>query len=210
LTRLVAAKSGLGAAAQGPYGSVAPGLVPENQLWWTTPGLLRNDDRSLLKGATWNDMLLEALVQAAASPRKAWGDAHLPRLTHPLSATFPTEPEALDRVSAPVGGDNDTVFATGCTASVGARAVYGSLSRYAFDVGAWENCRWITFHGTSGEPGSPWHMNQNSAWAAGEMVPMLYDWATIANGAVSRQRLFFRDGDVYGSEPEGSLTRGAN
>jgi hypothetical protein len=34
------------------------------------------------------------------------------------------------------------------------------------------------------------------------MVPMLYDWATIATGAVSRQRLFFLDGDVYGSELE--------
>ena len=100
----------------------------------------------------------------------------------------------MNRVSAAVGGDNDTVFATGCAASVGARAVYGSLSRYAFDVGAWDNCRWIVFHGSSGEPGSPWHMNQNAAWAAGEMVPMLYDWASIAEQAVSRQRLFFRDG----------------
>jgi penicillin amidase len=210
LTRLVAARSGLGAAAQSPYGSVAPGLVPENQLWWTALGLLRNDDRSLLKGATWNDLLGEALIQAAASPRRAWGDVHLPRFTHPLSVMFPAEAEALDRVSAPVDGDNDTVFATGCSASVGARAVYGSLSRYAFDVGAWENCRWIAFHGASGEPESPWHMNQNAAWAAGEMVPMLYDWAIIANGAVSRQRLFFRDGDVYGSEPERSPTRGAH
>ena len=49
-------------------------------------------------------------------------------------------------------------------------------------------------------------MNQNAAWAAGEMVPMLYDWATIATGAVSRQRLFRRDRDVYGSEPEKALT----
>ena len=23
-----------------------------------------------------------------------------------------------------------------------------------------------------------WHMNQNAAWAAGEMVPMLYDWTS--------------------------------
>jgi penicillin G amidase len=101
-----------------------------------------------------------------------------------------------------VGGDNDTVFATGCAASVGARAVYGSLSRYAFDVGAWDNCRWVVFHGASGEPGSPWHMNQNAAWAAGEMVPMLYDWAMITEQAVSHQRLFFQSDGVYGSSPE--------
>jgi penicillin amidase len=210
LTRLVCARSGLAATAQSPYGRVSPGLVPENQLWWAVPGLLRNDDTALLNGATWENLLHEALTQAAASPPKAWGEVHLPRLTHPLSMLFPSEAEALDLVSAPVGGDNDTVFATGCAASVGARAVYGSLSRYAFDVGAWENCRWIVFHGASGEPGSLWRMNQNAAWAAGEMVPMLYDWNAIAADAVSRQRLFFRDGDVYGSEPERAPTRGAD
>jgi penicillin G amidase len=129
---------------------------------------------------------------------------------HPLSASFPEQAASLDRVSMPVGGDNDTVFATGCAASVGSRAVYGSLSRYVFDVGAWENCRWIVFHGASGEPGNPWHMNQNPAWAAGELVPMLYDWAKIADEAAARQRLFFRGGDVYASEPEKALTQGGN
>ena len=210
LTKLVAVRSGLVAAAQGPFARVAPGLVPENQLWWAVPGLLRNDDRTLLKGATWQEMLTEALIQAAVAPIAEWGVAHRPHLTHPLSASFPAQAEALDRASAPVGGDNDTVFATGCAASVGSRAVYGSLSRYVFDVGAWENCRWIVFHGASGEPGNSWHMNQNAAWAAGEMVPMLYDWTAIAVGAASRQRLFFRDGDVYGSEPEGVPKRDAD
>lgn len=204
LTRRVAAQSGLATATQSPFARVAPGLVPENQLWWAVPGLLRNDDCSLLNGATWEDLLSEALSQAAASPLEDWGAAHRPRLTHPLSPSFPAEAAALDRVSAPVGGDNDTVFATGCAASVGSRAVYGSLSRYVFDVGGWENCRWIVFHGASGEPGDPWHMNQNAAWAAGEMVPMLYDWSVIAAQAASRQRLFFRGADVYASEPEGA------
>jgi len=97
------------------------------------------------------------------------------------------------------------VFATGCAASVGARAIYGSLSRYVFDVGAWENCRWIVFHGASGEPGDRWHMNQNAAWAAGEMVPMLYDWAKAQHQASTHQRLFFRGSDVYASGPEQAL-----
>jgi penicillin amidase len=208
LTKLVAARSGLAASAQSPFARVSPGLVPENQLWWTVLGLLRDDDHSLLGGAKWDDLLNEALVQAAASPLEEWGAAHLPRLTHPLSASFPEQAQALDLVSAPVGGDNDTVFATGCAASIGARAVYGSLSRYVFDVGAWENCRWIVFHGSSGEPGNPWHMNQNPAWAAGEMVPMLYDWTKIEEEPASRQRLFFRDGDVYASEPEKAPAKG--
>jgi hypothetical protein len=41
------------------------------------------------------------------------------------------------------------------------------------------------------------------------MVPMLYGWTDIARDAASRQRLFLRDGDVYGSEPEEALTGGA-
>jgi len=203
LTKLVAVRSGLAAVAQTPYARVAPGLIPENQLWWTVLGLLRADDRSLLGGASWDELLVEALIEAAKSPLSEWGAAHLPRLTHPLSALFPEQSAALDRVSAPVGGDNDTVFATGCSASVGARAVYGSLSRYVFDVGAWENCRWIVFHGVSGEPGDKWHMNQNAAWAAGEMIPMLYDWGNIAREASAHQRLFFQGSDVYASEPAG-------
>ena len=201
LTKLVAARSGLAAVAQSPHARVAPGLIPENQLWWTVVGLLRGDDRSLLGGASWDELLEQALAEAAKSPLSEWGVAHLPRLTHPLSALFPEQSAALDRVSAPVGGDNDTVFATGCSANVGARAIYGSLSRYVFDVGAWENCRWIVFHGVSGEPGDRWHMNQNAAWAAGEMVPMLYDWGSIMQEASAHQRLFFRDSAVYASTP---------
>ena len=64
----------------------------------------------------------------------------------------------------------------------------------------WENCRWIVFHGVSGEPGDKWHMNQNAAWAAGEMIPMLYDWGNIAREASAHQRLFFQGSDVYASE----------
>ena len=64
--------------------------------------------------------------------------------------------------------------------------MYAALARYAFDVGAWENCQWIVFHGASGEPESPWYLNQNAAWAKGEMVPMLYDWDRITATAAER------------------------
>lgn len=200
LTRLVADRSGLRAVAQSPYGQVPPGTVAENQLWWAVPGLLRADDRTLLGGASWEELLRLALAQAATETLQPWGTTHQPRFTHPLSATFPDQAAALDRASAPVGGDNDTIFATGCIAAIGTRAVYASLSRYVFDVGAWENCRWVVFHGASGEPDSPWHMNQNAAWAKGEMVPMLYDWAAVTAGATQHRHLSFRNGHVYVSQ----------
>lgn len=199
LTRLVADVTGLRAVTQNPYAQVPPGTQPENQLWWATPGLLRANDTSLLKGASWDDLLAQALAKAAATPLEPWGKVHQPKFIHALSPAFPDQAARLDRLSAPVGGDNDTVFATGCIALIGTRAVYASLSRYVFDVGAWENCRWIVFHGASGEPDSPWYVNQNPAWAAGEMVPMLYDWAAVAAGARDHLRLSFRDGAVYAS-----------
>jgi penicillin amidase len=68
-------------------------------------------------------------------------------------------------------------------------ATYAALSRYVFDVGAWDNCQWIVFHGASGHPGSESYNNQNAAWAAGTMVPMLYDWTKIATDATSHQQL---------------------
>ena len=89
LTRLLAERSGLVAAAQSPMAAVAPGINPVNQLWWTVMGLLRSDDQSWLNGATWEALLYEALMLAAASPLEPWGAAHVPRLTHPLSAAFP-------------------------------------------------------------------------------------------------------------------------
>lgn len=112
---------------------------------------------------------------------------HTPRIVHPLSALFPDA--GLDPASAPIGGDNDTVFATGYAPAVGPRAVYASLCRYVFDIGAWERSRWVVFHGASGQPGSAFYDNQNAIWARGEMVPMLYEWSTIAQQAVAHQHL---------------------
>jgi penicillin amidase len=114
---------------------------------------------------------------------------HRPTLRHLLSAVYPEHAESLDKACARVGGDNDTVFATGYIARLGMRAASGALARYVFDVGAWDNCSWIVFHGASGHPASPCYDNQNADWAAGKMVPMLYDWAKIEASATSHQQL---------------------
>jgi penicillin amidase len=188
LTRLAFEKSGLHGAAASAFAKVPPGIYPEGQFWWTLPRLLRDDDARLLGGATWDELLAAALIVAEV-PEGTWAQIHAPKLTHPLSATFPEHAAMLDRASAPVNGDNDTVFATGYATRFGYRALYSGLARYVFDVGTWDKCQWIVFHGASGHPSSPWHLNQNAAWARGEMVPMLYDWAAIESTAVAQQRL---------------------
>ena len=51
-------------------------------------------------------------------------------------------------------------------------------------------------------------MNQNAAWAAGEMVPMLYDWAKIAGaGRLAASACSSVARDVYASEPEQARQR---
>ncbi|ONG52330.1 hypothetical protein BKE38_14805 [Pseudoroseomonas deserti] len=192
-TRKLAERSGLSGVGQHPWTAVAPGVVPQNQLWWTLPDLLRRDDSSLLGGGSWDQLLQEALAEAAASPEvaaeKRWGEVHQPRFVHPLSEQYPAAAALLDPPSRPVGGDGDTVLANGLLCSAGPRATYGALARYVFDVGAWENCRWAVFHGASGQPGSAYYTNQNEAWSDCAMVPMLYDWPAIEAQASHRQQL---------------------
>ena len=190
LTKLVVEKSGLNAVSESPYTKVTPGIFAESQIWGTVPQLLRAGDTGLFAPATWDDLLAEALERAALDfPTETWGELHRPTLRHPLSSAFPQFAGLLDKTCMPVGGDNDTVFAAGYIARLGMRVTYASLCRYVFDVGAWDNCKWIVFHGSSGHTASPWYDNQNATWAAGEMVPMLYDWAKIEELTATRQQL---------------------
>jgi len=175
LTALLAERSGLGALAGTPFLGVAPGVVPQNQLWWSLPTFLRDDDATLLGGMGWTQAMQAALATAASSfDGRPWGQAHRPSLAHPLSAQFPSA--KLDPTGLPLGGDTDTVMANGLFCHAGPAATYGALARYVFDVGDWENSRWIVFHGASGDPRSPHFADQHADWAACRMVPMTYDW----------------------------------
>jgi penicillin G amidase len=190
LTKLVADRSGVRAVSESPYTKVPPGIFGESQIWWTVPQLLRANDTGLLAGANWDELLTQALNDAAKEcPSNDWGTVHRPILRHPLSAIYPEHAASLDKACGLLGGDNDTPFATGYIARLGMKATYAALSRYVFDVGAWDNCQWIVFHGASGHTASPSYDNQNATWAAGKMVPMLYDWSRIAAEATSHQRL---------------------
>jgi len=190
LTKLVADRSGVRAVSESPYTRVPPGIFGESQIWWTVPQLLRANDTGLLAGANWDELLTQALNDAAKEcPSGDWATVHRPILRHPLSAIYPEHAALLDKACGLVGGDNDTPFATGYIARLGMKATYAALSRYVFDVGAWDNCRWIVLNGSSGHPGSPFYRNQNATWAKGEMVPMLYDWETIKSAAISHQEI---------------------
>jgi penicillin amidase len=189
LTSILAERSGLSKVTSHPFAAVAPGIAAQGQLWWALPTLLRNDDSSMLGGWDWTQALQAALVTASRTKPQPWGEQHRPRLTHPLSAVFPQAAALLDPPSLPIGGDSDTVMATGIVPAAGPTATYGALSRYVFDVGNWDASRWVVFHGVSGQPGSPHYADQNPPWSACAMVPMRYDWAAIEQAATAVLRL---------------------
>ena len=180
LARIVAQRSRLAQAADDSLAQVAPGVVPVNQLWWALPSLLRSNDIALLDGWSWPQAIAHALQAIAAQcAENSWAQIHPTLLTHPLAAQFPTQRDLLNPAGAAVGGDNDTVWANGCYSATGMAASYGAVARYVFDVGAWENSRWIVMAGVSGDPASPHYADQHQAWAQCQMVPMRYDWAGI-------------------------------
>jgi penicillin amidase len=188
LTALLAERSGLGALAGAPFLSVAPGVVPQNQLWWTLPTLLRADDANLLGGMGWDRALATALATAASGfDARPWGEVHRPSLVHPLSAQFPAA--GLDPAGLAVGGDTDTVMANGLFCASGPGATYGALARYVFDVGDWENSRWTVFHGASGDPRSTHYTDQHPNWASCSMQAMTYGWDRLLAAPHTLERI---------------------
>jgi penicillin amidase len=158
-----------------------PGSVSAvSHLWWMLPALLRSADLSFTGGSTWDELLAEALEMAAGEPADVpWQHVHAAALMHALTPVLADAPAALSPAGAGVGGDNDTVWATGCRAESGTAAVYGAVARYVFDVGNWDNCTWIVLGGASGDPASPHYTDQHERWSRCELVPMQYDWDAI-------------------------------
>lgn len=182
LAGVLTERSGLAAAPRDPVVvPMQPGVDAVNQLWWALPGLVRADETALLDGWTWAQAADEALRRAADAvvDGAPWADRHPVAFSHPLTAAFPAEAGRLNPAGAHVGGDNETVLANGCYGSTGTRAVYGAVARYVFDVGAWDDSSWVVVTGASGDPDDPHYLDQHEHWAAGETVPMRYDWTAI-------------------------------
>ena len=181
LARVLAEASGLDGAAVNPLIRLPPGTLPETQLWWTLPQLLRTNDVGLLGGLSWAQACQQALSRTAATfDGRAWGEQHPAKLQHPLQGLSPEAARQFELPGLPLPGDNDTVMANGCLPALGLQAAYGAIARYVFDVGDWANCRWIVLDGVCGWPGDAHRRDQHALWARGELVPMHYDWAGIA------------------------------
>jgi penicillin G amidase len=195
LATIIGQRSGLAVAGSPGLLHLPGGVSAVSHLWWVLPALLRSGDLALTGGRTWSELLAEALEEVAAGPPDIpWGQLHTAALTHPLTPLLPGAPPGLSPPGAGVGGDNETVWATGCRAESGPAAVYGAVARYVFDVGDWDNCTWIVVGGASGDPASPHYADQHEAWSRCALIPMRYDWDAIA--ATSPPLTLHPDGGV--------------
>ena len=90
-----------------------------------------------------------------------WGRLHKAR----FNALLPGVPALPGR---PVPGDNETVRAAGLHGISTTVASSGSVARYVFDLGDWDNSAWVV-------------PEQTDEWYAARTVPMLFDWDVIEN-----------------------------
>ncbi len=185
----------LAAEAFSPTGRGGPGHVARLRSHF--PSMVQSDDRSLLQeGCDWTLMMSEAFVEALneLSQRLGpdvttwlWGRVHHTRPRHPLSAFFPELDGLLDPPSVPMGGDGDTPQAGSYSPGDQFVMTSMSVSRYAFDLADWEGSRWVVPLGSSGHPGSAHYADQAPVWQQVTMLPMTYNWDTLASEAESCQ-----------------------
>lgn len=192
--RLVAHNPAL-APLRAPMQDEPPAAFPplELRLWSALPGLLARDDPLLLpEGREWPDVLASALTDAVAVLRTAlgddtdswrWGALHVAAPRHPLGRA------ELDPPAVEMGGEWDTVMSAAHPVGFGFSVSTSSVARYAFDLADWNRSGWVVPLGASGDARSPHFADQQQAWAAGELLPMRFDWDTIAAAAESTTRL---------------------
>jgi len=160
------------------------------------PRLIEQNDRTLLNGEEWSELIAQAYDRAIALLEKRfgpdrsqwrWGDVHVTRTRHPVSRVLPETAAELDPAPVSMGGDGECVNCSGWESDMVIE--HSSVARYVFDLGDWERSGWVVPLGASGDPRSPHYQDQAREWANVELYPMTYDWAEIERSAESVHRL---------------------
>ncbi|MBY8843073.1 penicillin acylase family protein [Streptomyces sp. SP2-10] len=147
-------------------------LVP--RIGYALEHLLRAEDVYGIDRAAAVRTALEEV--AAAPPARPWAATH--RLA-PWKA-LPDEPHTTDEAAAPgLGGDHDCVLCTSAVPGLTDRAARGPAARYVWDLADRANSRWVVPFGADGVPGSAHHRDQLPLWLAGELAPVVTDWALL-------------------------------
>lgn len=170
--RLAAHPAFAAAATPPPYPEVfRPWLALLPRVGYALEHLLSAED---LFGIDRPAAVRAALEEVAAGPPAGtWGDTHrlAPWRALPPSGTPYDEPG--------LSGDHDCVLCTSAVPGLTDLAARGPAARYVWDLGRREDSRWVVPHGASGVPGSPHHRDQQPLWLAGDLAPVLTDWAQL-------------------------------
>lgn len=124
----------------------------------------------------------------------AWGQARPLILRHPLSRKPGQLGRALGRVfnlgPVPCGGDAD-VINQAAVQPLGPLEPTNNIPslRAVFDVGAWENSRFVLAGGQSGNPFSPHYGDLFELWQRGEGVPIAFTIDEVRREAVETLEL---------------------
>jgi penicillin amidase len=105
-----------------------------------------------------------------------WGDTHLFTPVHAFDETELAPPEVP---LVPVDGDGDCVRCTGSLPGVTDEAYRGSVARYVWDLADRDASGWVVPLGADGHPDDPHGLDQLPLWVAGELAPLVTDWARL-------------------------------
>ncbi len=161
----------------------------------------RGPDPRAARDAALRTSLAEAVQETEARlgsdwERWRWGDLHVARLRHPLSALLDPAPQArVDLGPAPRAGGGDTVNSAGYRLGDFMQR-WGAPFRLLVDVGAWDDALVINAPGQSGDPAaSPHYHDLFEAWVRDAYVPLLFSRERVeAAAALSDPALLSRPG----------------
>jgi penicillin amidase len=125
--------------------------------------------------ASWNDLLADAVILAlqanhAPSDLTAWhyGTVHPVEIAHPVFGSHSLLSRLLGVSTGsglqPNGGDGNTIQQTGLH--------FGPSERFTADLSSTETNTMTITTGESGNPASPWYLDQFSSWLHGMTFPL--------------------------------------
>jgi penicillin amidase len=162
--------------------------------WWDLGHGERRDDVLRLALRRTYDYLVPRLGEPDLPGYEnwAWGRLHQVTFGH-YAGRIPALANHFNRGPYPVGGDENTVFATGGRVTLdGSTAVVGPPFRFIADLSDLSRCYGVLAPGNSGRPDSPHYDDQIDAWFRGKYHPMLYKREDVERGV--RRRLVLTPG----------------
>ena len=147
------------------------------------------------KGETRDEIMRIALRESVVFLKKelgpdpagwTWGKLHKIKFAHTLGQVKPLD-KLFNRGPFPLGGDGDTVWATGSsTIDFKVQAVVGPPFRFIADLADLDQSLGLLAPGQSGQPASPHYADNIQAWFSGGYHRMAFSKKTVETVAVSK------------------------